>query len=94
MSNNISKSTTTQPVRDKKQVNALINYYLHKGQIRNYTLITMGIYTALRISDLLRITWGDVYDFNTKRIRKSMTITESKTKKVKLSLCMIIALMR
>jgi len=84
MSNRTSKSTTTQPIRDKAQVNALINYYLHKGQIRNYTLITMGIYTALRISDLLRITWGDVYDFNTKRIRKSITITESKTKKSKI----------
>jgi len=77
------KSNATQPIRDKKQVHALINYYLHRGQIRNYTLITMGIYTALRIGDLLRLTWGDVYDLNTKRIRKSITITESKTQKSK-----------
>jgi len=78
-----SKSNATQPIRDKKQVQALINHYLHQGQIRNYTLITMGIYTALRISDLLRLTWGDVYNFNTKCIRQSITITESKTNKTK-----------
>jgi len=80
----IKKSNATQPIRDKKQVHALINYYLHQGQIRNYTLIIMGIYTALRISDLLRLTWGDVYNFNTKCIRQSITITESKTNKTKI----------
>ena len=70
MSSNISqtpkkfpkrKSTTTEPIRDKTQARALIHYYLHRGKIRNYTLITMGIYTALRISDLLSLSWGSVY---------------------------------
>jgi len=83
MSSIISKSNTTQPIRDKKQVNDLIDYYLIKGQIRNYTLITMGIYTALRISDLLRLTWGDVYDFNNKRVRSVINVTEGKTGKSK-----------
>ena len=77
------KSNATQPIRDKKQVHALINHYLYQGQIRNYTLITMGIYTALRIGDLLRLTWGDVYNFSTKSIRQSITLTESKTNKTK-----------
>jgi len=79
-----SAKTTTQPIRDKKQVNALINYYLIQGQIRNHTLITMGIYTALRISDLLRLTWGDVYDFNNKRVHNVISVTESKTGKSKI----------
>ena len=77
------KSNVTQPIRDKKQVHALLNYYLQQGNYRNHTLITMGIYTALRISDLLRLTWGDVYDFNNKRIRSIINVVESKTKKSK-----------
>jgi len=78
------KSTTTQPIRDKKQVQALINYYLQRGQIRNYLLITMGIYTALRISDLLKLTVGDIYDFKQNRLHKTITIVESKTGKSKI----------
>jgi integrase len=43
----------------------------------------MGVHTALRISDLLRLTWDDVYDFERERIRESVTITEKKTGKTK-----------
>lgn len=32
----------TEPIRDKKQLKELAEYYLEKGQIRNYTLIIMG----------------------------------------------------
>jgi len=43
----------------------------------------MGIYTALRISDMLRLTWNDVYDFQNNRIRNEFTIIEKKTGKSK-----------
>jgi integrase len=46
-------------------------------------LIIAGIYTALRISDLLKLTWNDVYDFKAKRFRNSVTLTEKKTGKSK-----------
>lgn len=74
---------TTEPIRNKNQVRELASYYLHKGQLRNYVLVVMSIHTALRISDLLRLRWDDVYDFERKRIHTSITIIEKKTHKVK-----------
>lgn len=44
----------------------------------------MGVHTALRVSDLLCIRWDDVYDFENKSIRKTITITEKKTGKTKI----------
>jgi integrase len=43
----------------------------------------MGIHTALRIGDLLRLKWDDVYDFDRGRIRESVVISEKKTGKTK-----------
>jgi integrase len=74
---------TTQPIRDKNQARALINHYLQRGQIRNYALIIIGIYTALRISDMLCLNWKQVYDFKRKRLRKTITLQEKKTGKIK-----------
>ena len=75
--------TTTQPIRDKNQVRELASYYLKRGQLRNYVLIVMGLFTALRVSDLLLMTWDIVYDFDRNRVRTSITITEKKTHKTK-----------
>jgi len=74
---------TTEPIRNKHQVRQLAEHYLNRGQIRNYVLVVLGVHTALRISDLLRLCWDDVYDFGSQRIRTSVTITERKTRKVK-----------
>lgn len=73
----------TEPIRDKKQLKELAGYYLRKGQLRNYTLIVMGVYTALRISDLLKLKWSDVYDEEKQAFRTHVTIIEKKTGKTK-----------
>ena len=74
---------TTQPIRSKRQAKELMDFYFHKGQFRNYVLVTVCIHTALRISDLLRLHWDDVYDFDKGRVRECVHLIEHKTKKPK-----------
>ena len=75
---------TTQPIRNKHEVRELATYYLKRGQLRNHILIVLGVHTALRISDLLRLRWDDVYDFERGSVRVSIEIVEKKTGKAKI----------
>ena len=74
---------TTQPIRSKRQLRALAKYYLRKKQFRNQVLIILGVYTALRISDILCLIWDDVYDFDKGRVKLFINIIEKKTRKSK-----------
>jgi integrase len=76
--------SATEPVRKKHQVRALIEYYLKLGRFRDHCLVVMGVCTALRVSDLLRLRWDDVYDFEHCRVRGSIALTEKKTGKAKI----------
>lgn len=71
----------TEPIRDKKQLKALGEYFLQRGQFRNYVLVVMGTCTVLRISDLLRLRWEDVYDEERGMFRSHVTVQEKKTGK-------------
>ncbi len=74
--------STTQPIKSKDALNQFKNYYsLQKPNPRNYTLIILGLNTALRISDLLTLKWKDTYDERTKTIKKHLNIIEQKTGK-------------
>ena len=71
----------TEPIRDKNQLKALSEYFLRQGKLRNYTLLIMGIYTAVRISDLLNLRWKDVYNQERNEFRQHLSLVEHKTGK-------------
>ncbi|MCM1569320.1 MAG: site-specific integrase [Roseburia sp.] len=69
---------TTQPIRDCEQLEHFKNYYKDIN-LRNYTLIILGLNTALRISDILNLTLENV--FNQDSVRRHIIIRERKTGK-------------
>ena len=74
---------TSQPIRNLETLKVFKNYYLNENpNPRNYALIITGLNTALRISDILHLTWGKVYDFSEDRWNKHITLSEQKTGKL------------
>lgn len=74
--------STTQPIRNLEQLETFKRYYeITEPHPRNSLLIHLGINTALRISDLLHLTWKDVYDFDTKSLHSHLNVMEQKTGK-------------
>ena len=72
----------TQPIRNKDELAAFRMFYkdIHPNR-RNYCLIVMGLNTALRISDLLKLKWDNVYNFEHHVFRSHFLINEQKTGK-------------
>lgn len=72
----------TQPIRNTEQLRQLKNYYLsEKHNPRNYMLIILGLNTALRISDILTLTYGDIYDYRRSVWKSHIVVNEQKTGK-------------
>jgi len=73
----------TEPIRDKQQLHDMAEYFRSRGEFRNYVLIILGAYTALRIGDLLQLHWTDVYNEERQQFRSRITLIEQKTGKHK-----------
>ena len=74
--------STTQPIRSKQLLHDFKDYYFtQQPNFRNYTIILIGLNTALRINDILHLTWGDVYCTEHSRFYTHLLITEKKTGK-------------
>ena len=71
----------TDPIKNTEDIKRLKNYFLDKGKLRNYAMVTVALNTSLRIGDLLRLTWGDVYNFKTAHYREHIVVIEQKTGK-------------
>ena len=76
-------SVVTDPIRDQRELKALADYFLKRGELRNYCLVVLGAHTALRVSDLLGLTWEDVYDFERRCFRAHLVVIERKTGKTR-----------
>jgi integrase len=72
----------TTPIKRKEDIELLKNYFLGAKEYRNYTMFVLGINTALRISDLLQLKWGDVWDFEKEVFYLHIYIREQKTSKM------------
>lgn len=72
----------TQPIRNPEELKIFKNYYRQvKQNPRNYLLIVLGLNSALRISDILHLTYGDLYDYENQTWKTHFTLKEQKTNK-------------
>lgn len=69
-----------EPIRDRKKIAQIKNLLRGQRRYRDLLLFVVGINTALRISDLLRLRVGDFIDDH-KRIRQRFWIKEQKRNK-------------
>lgn len=73
---------TTQPIKEISQIEELKEFYKKENpNYRNYAMICLGINSALRISELVMLRWGQVYDFRRGQYKKHISLTEQKTRK-------------
>uniref|UniRef100_UPI0040566B2E tyrosine-type recombinase/integrase n=1 Tax=Acetatifactor sp. TaxID=1872090 RepID=UPI0040566B2E len=74
--------STTQPIRDLQKLKAFEEYYRYvKPNRRNYLLIVFGLNSTLRISDILQLTYGDIYDYERREWKTHLVVIEQKTGK-------------
>ncbi len=77
--------SATQPIRNKRKLQEFKGFYRTQRPVRrptdlrNYTLTLLGLNTALRISDILHLTWEDV--FSGKNVKTHIVVRERKTGK-------------
>ena len=72
----------SQPIKNKEKLDRFKNFYIEEEyNPRNYMFISLGLNTALRVSDLLKFTWNDVYNFDNGCFRTHVKLIEQKTTK-------------
>lgn len=74
------KMNVVQPIRDRKQLETLKIYLSGKNK-RDYLLLMVGISSALRISDILKLQVKDVW--TKKKPKEFIEVKEKKTGKYK-----------
>ncbi len=70
---------TVQPIREKEKIDKIKSYL--RDNPRDYLLFVLGLNTALRVGDILKLRVGDVRRYD--KIRDILKVRISKTKKEK-----------
>ena len=87
------ESKTVYPLKKKEDIEAIKKYYLDKKdsakdsedkQIagRDLLIFIVGINSGLRMSDILKLTWGDIF-YKDESFKEAVRIVENKTEKFK-----------
>lgn len=71
-----------EPIRDKRDIDDIKEHLLEQKLYRDYCLFTVGINIGLRISDLSKLRWDQVFD-KKGRFNEYIDIYEQKTGKFK-----------
>ncbi|MDD4279210.1 MAG: tyrosine-type recombinase/integrase [Candidatus Sumerlaeales bacterium] len=73
---------TVQPLEHYDQIAQLFQYLKKEKRYRDYALITTGLATGLRISDLVRLTFSDVFaSISQREFKPTIAIHQKKTGK-------------
>lgn len=77
-----ARNGTVDPIRDKEDIVKIANYFWDKREYRNWCIFIVGIHSAFRASDLLRIKVKDVADYVNGKVRvHSKVMLKMKEKK-------------
>lgn len=74
----VTKIKVVEPIRSKTDIKKIIEWFYEHKKKKYAVLFTLGIYSGLRISDLLKLKVKDVYN------KTTITMREQKTGKYKL----------
>lgn len=80
-SNRIPVAHAADPLRDPEDIRRFQEYFLRKGDVRGYTLFTLGICFGLRIGDLLSLHFYDLMTTKSS-FKRYVEIYEDKTNKL------------
>lgn len=84
-SNGRPKARAADPIRTKEEFQAIADYLLTHGNVRNrqrnYTLYIFGVTTGLRVSDILKVKIGDVYDIRSNIVLDHVHLIAKKNRK-------------
>ena len=72
-----------EPIKNINNIYMLKNYLLKSGNIRNYTLVVIGLNSVLKISQIIKLKWSDVYNFSSEEFKN--IIYENKNRKININ---------
>lgn len=88
------RSTWVAPIEDINDVYKIIDFLQEKidkepradyrrGWARNKLYFCIGVFSGFRVSDMLNLTWQDIFESDGKTYRDAVGIVEKKTGKIK-----------